>query len=164
MPGAAGLLRSPAARVRFLAGQRRVAEAETLPAWRPRPVAPRQSRRSGSLGSLRLVRGRVRARAFSLPCSGSTPPPRPWCPLSWQPPAHLVAAVSPERLRCPEWSPWARAGWPASAGLRALSAGGTGRLRRGKLACPRRAPPSGGSQIPPRAAGRRARPGMAPGL
>ena len=126
--GAAGLLPSPAVGARNPAGRRRPADAETPLGWLYRPVEPRPPRRSGSLGRLRLVRGRVRARAVALPCCGSmplhrTPSWRPQ-PTRWRPGQRSCGSVQ-----------GARAARPTAGGyLRALSAGVTGPLSRGKLA------------------------------
>lgn len=114
---------------------------------RPRvPLAPRHPRqqpRSGSLGRLGLVRGKVRARAVALPCSGSIPSlPRQPEPSSPPGGGSVTGAAAVSRVY-----PRARAGQPAGGDLRAFSAGDTGLLNRGKLARgswgPPRAPPAG---------------------
>lgn len=80
---AAGLLPSPAVGARFPAGQRRPTEAETPPRVVLPPCCTATVPPSGSLGRLRLVRGRVRVRAFALLCSC---PCLCCCPHSLHPP------------------------------------------------------------------------------
>lgn len=90
---------------------------------------------SGSSGRLRLVRGRVSVRAFALRRSGSCPCR---CPHSSHPPT-VWGRPGPRSRPGVQHGPRG----PGRAGrreLRALSAGGTGRLCRGKLACRRWAP------------------------
>lgn len=97
--GAAGLLPPSAAGARFPAGQRRPAEAETPPGVALAPCCTATVPPSGSLGRLRLARGRARVRAFAVLCSGPCPCR---CPLCLHPPTRLVA---PGHRSCPYSSP-----------------------------------------------------------